>query len=135
VYIKDDLLANMTLALQLIGQYCGSAAIGEMHEKDSPHFQPILDTTWKSLADDYCVGWIKALEATGKLCDEQWFSLEWTRSYNDFFFSADPGSRNCGVRTHACRVETHLDTCSGVTSHASPEVAARLARVRAPHQG
>jgi hypothetical protein len=78
---KDDLLANKQLALQLIGQYCGGAAIGEEHERSSPHFQPIIDTTWKALADDDCVsitnwyfkitshGWITAFEATGKLCD------------------------------------------------------------------
>jgi hypothetical protein len=81
---KHDLLANKTLALQLIGQYCGSAAVGEEYEKKLPQFEPILDTTWKALADDYYVrltsiwhfqvtshGWIKALEANGKLCDSQ----------------------------------------------------------------
>ncbi len=81
---KNDLSANKTLALQLIGQHCGNAAIGEVYEKDSPHYQPILTTTWKALADDDYVrfttiwhfqitpsGWIKTLEATGKLCDEQ----------------------------------------------------------------
>lgn len=79
-----DLSANKTLALQLIGQHCCTAAIGEMYEKDLPHFQQILPTTWKALADDGSVrlttiwhfrltpqGWITALEATGRLCDEQ----------------------------------------------------------------
>ena len=79
---KDDLSANKALALQLIGQYCGSAVVGEAHEKGLPQFKPILDTTWKALADDSYVrltsiwyfqvtshGWIKALEADGKLCD------------------------------------------------------------------
>jgi len=81
---KDDLLANKALALELIGQHCGSSAIGELYEKELPQFKPILETTWKALADDYCVrlstfwhfrltahGWIEALEAIGKLCDEQ----------------------------------------------------------------
>jgi hypothetical protein len=82
---KHDLLANKALALQLIGEHCGSAAIGEAYQKNEPHFQPILDTTWKALADDHYVrfsptiwlfqltapGWVKALEATGGLCDEQ----------------------------------------------------------------
>jgi hypothetical protein len=82
---KDDLLANKALALRLIGEHCGSAAIGEAYQTDLPHFQPILDTTWKALADDcYArfsptiwhfqltpLGWVKALEATGSLCDEQ----------------------------------------------------------------
>lgn len=83
-FSKDDLLANKALALQIIGEHCASAAIGDEYEKDLPHFQPILATTWKSLADDDCVrlssrwhfrltstGWIKALESTGKFCDEQ----------------------------------------------------------------
>lgn len=81
---KDGLIANKTLALQLIGQQCASDAIGEDYEKDSLHFRPILPTTWKALADDYSVrlttiwhfqltpsGWLKTLEAIGKLCDEQ----------------------------------------------------------------
>jgi hypothetical protein len=81
---KDDLLANEALALRLIGQHCGSAAIGELYQKDLPHFQPILDTTWKALADSRYlllttiwhfqltpIGWVMALEATGSLCNEQ----------------------------------------------------------------
>lgn len=81
---KDALLANKTVALRIIGDHCGNAAIGELYEKDSPHFRPILATTWKALADDHDLslptiwhfqltpsGWIKTLEATGKLCDHQ----------------------------------------------------------------
>ncbi len=81
---KHDLLANKALALRLIGQHCASAAVGEEYEKKLPQFEPILDTTWKALADDNCVritsiwhfqvtshGWIKALEANGKLCNAQ----------------------------------------------------------------
>jgi hypothetical protein len=81
---KDDLLANKELAFRLIGEHCGGAAIGELYQKDLPQFQPILATTWKALADDCYVrlttiwhfkltpqGWVKALEVTGKLCDEQ----------------------------------------------------------------
>lgn len=81
---KDDLLANEALALQLIGQHCGGAPIGEEYGKDSPHFEPIVTTTWKALADKCYVhlttirhfqltplGWIKVLEATGSVCDKQ----------------------------------------------------------------
>jgi hypothetical protein len=81
---RNDLSANRELALRIIGEHCGSVAIGEGYTKDQPHFQPILDNTWEALADDgyICVvsnwhfkltpsGWIKALEATGKFCDEQ----------------------------------------------------------------
>jgi hypothetical protein len=81
---KDDLLANEALGLQLIGQYCVAAAIGDLHEKGLSQFQPILATTWKSLEDAGHIrmfdiwhfqitwrGWIKLLETTHCLCTEQ----------------------------------------------------------------
>ncbi|MGA2183897.1 MAG: hypothetical protein ABSH47_12780 [Bryobacteraceae bacterium] len=80
---RDDLLANKALASRLIGEYCCSAAIGEEYEKKLPEFEPILPTTWKALADEGGVrstlwhfqltpqGWIKGLEAIGRLCDDQ----------------------------------------------------------------
>jgi hypothetical protein len=81
---KKGLLANEALALEILGQHCGTAAIGEEYEKGLPQFQPILATTWKALEDASYVlltttwhfqltplGWIKALEATGKLCDDR----------------------------------------------------------------
>jgi hypothetical protein len=79
---KDDLSANEALALELLGRHCVSAAIGEAYQKNLADFQPILATTWKALADAMYIrfismwhfvltptGWIKALEATGTLCD------------------------------------------------------------------
>lgn len=81
---RDDLQANEVLALELLGQHCGAACIGELHEKDLPQFQPIICTTWKALEDRSYVrlatmwhfqltprGWIKVLEATGKLRDDK----------------------------------------------------------------
>jgi hypothetical protein len=81
---KNDLRANEALALELLGQHCGTDAIGELYEKDLPQFQPILCTTWKALKDASYVrlttiwhfqltpfGWIKAIETTGKLCDDK----------------------------------------------------------------
>jgi hypothetical protein len=81
---NHDLSANKQLALLLIGQHCGGAAIGEAFQTNLPHFQRILPTTWKALGDDGSLhmttpwhfqltpqGWISALEATGTICDEQ----------------------------------------------------------------
>jgi hypothetical protein len=83
-FSKADLLANETLALQLFGQHCVNAAIGEPHKKDSPQFDRILSTTWEALADHGYVhyttmwyfrltpcGWIKAQDATRTLCNPQ----------------------------------------------------------------
>lgn len=79
---KDDLLANGRLALELMGRHCSNAAIGELYKKDLPQFETILCTTWKDMEDaSYIrsttiwhfqltpIGWIKALEATGTLCN------------------------------------------------------------------
>ena len=81
---KADLLANEALALRLIGQHSIAAPIGDLHQKDAPQLQPILPTTWKSLEDAGYIrmldiwhfqvtpsGWIKTLDATGKLCDAE----------------------------------------------------------------
>src|ERR1700680_4578608 len=81
---KEDMAANETLALQLIGQHLGNEFIGTSFERNQPIFQAILPTTWKALADGDCLtqesiwhyhitsrGWKKALGALGKLCDSQ----------------------------------------------------------------
>jgi hypothetical protein len=81
---KADMLENKQLVLRLLSEYCSKSPIGEEFEKSQPHFEPILDTTWKALADEYDVkltsmwhfqltpgGWIKGLEVAGTLCDEQ----------------------------------------------------------------
>jgi hypothetical protein len=78
---KEDLLANETLALELIGRHCMNDAIGQAHEKDLENFKPIFPTTWEALANQDYVrfstiwwfqltpsGWIKAQEAIGTLC-------------------------------------------------------------------
>ncbi len=81
---NNDLLENETLAVELLGKHCCAAGIGELYRKDLPEFQPILCTTWKAVEDAKYVrsttiwhfqltprGWIKALEATGTLCDRK----------------------------------------------------------------
>ncbi|HTQ58126.1 MAG TPA: hypothetical protein VMI94_26860 [Bryobacteraceae bacterium] len=81
---KGGLSVNKEDALRLIGEHCGGRAIGDACQRDLSQFRPILATTWKALEDDCYVclignsrfaltrqGWVKALEATGNLCNEQ----------------------------------------------------------------
>jgi hypothetical protein len=80
---KGDLSVNKALALQLIGQHCANAPIGDEYEMGLPQFQLVLKTTWQALNDDQYIrvstwhfkltakGWVKALEATGRLCDDK----------------------------------------------------------------
>ena len=119
---KDDLAANKELALRLIGEHCGGAAIGKGYQKDLPHFGPILTTTWKALADDgyLCLtgnwhfqltplGWIKALEATGSLCNEQ--------------VKEDLGKLSASLKDHLERTNgpAQVGTCEVVNETGLPE--------------
>jgi len=80
---KKDVKANEELAWKLLSQHCCAAAIGTAYPK-TPEFALIVETTWKTLADDSYVrfpntwhfrltakGWIKTLETNGTLCDSK----------------------------------------------------------------
>jgi hypothetical protein len=81
---RQDLQTNMAQSLKLIGEFCTTAPIGELHQKEQAEFESILPTTWQALNDLGHIrllntwhfqitpsGWIEALKATGVLCNEQ----------------------------------------------------------------
>lgn len=48
---RQDLQTNMAQSLKLIGEFCTTAPIGELHQKEQAEFESILPTTWQALND------------------------------------------------------------------------------------